>query len=182
MHQQDSCLSDLHRLGEVLSESSHLNLAGNMIEVVLDDFNVSDLDEDSESVDSGGTAIDALDPKPIEFASIKNGDTVELSAVQNDLVWVRAVKYDQQYEDLLININKCAKSKTAEVSVGELIKGKAVIVEFSGDFSRGIVHDIIPTEDGSQPSIEVQLLDHGLTMKTDKSERNCILKKITVSF
>lgn len=59
------------------------------------------------SNDSDRTLI-AFNPmkNDFEFTSIDNADIVELSAVQNpSTVWVRAVKYDELYHELLTKNN-----------------------------------------------------------------------------
>lgn len=98
----DFCISDLHRLGEILSKSSQINLAESHQFNVLDDMNISEVGVESDSGESVLTQVGILDPVPIKFASIENGDIVELSAVGSDfLLWIRATKYDEQYERML---------------------------------------------------------------------------------
>lgn len=137
----DSILSDLHHLGEILSESSQLNLAGTHQFNKSIDMNVSDIEETkSESDESTITQFGTLDPMPIKFASVANGDIVELSAVENSLLWVRATKYDESYERILINTNKYAE-KPADGIISLLANGDAILALYSGDYSRAIVED-----------------------------------------
>lgn len=163
----DSYLSDLHHLGEILSESSQLNLVGVQQTYNTDNMNISDVDEaNSESGDSTATQVDIFGTKPIKFASIANEDIVELSAVEDDLViWVRATKCDALYERILVQVNKLTKN--VDNTIKFLEEGDVILVKYSGDYSRGIVKESFHLERDAE--VSVQLIDIGVSFNIDPS-------------
>lgn len=161
----DSYLSDLHNLGEILSEASQLNLAGVPQSYNTDNMNISDVDEanseSSESSDSTVTQFDNLDTKAIRFAYIANEDIVELSAVGDDfVVWVRGTKSDAVYKSILSEINK--RVKNAGDTIRFLDKGEVILIKYSGDYSRGIVNETFHSERDAE--ISVVLIDIGVSL------------------
>lgn len=65
------------------------------------------------------------------------GDIVELSAVDDGFLWIRAVKFDEKYESLLVKIKSIVPPVIDQLA--KLGKYTMVLVKCHEDFSRGIV-------------------------------------------
>lgn len=105
------------------------------------------------SDDSQVTLKDALQPMKdhFEFSSIERNDIVTLSAVENvNCVWVRAVKYDELYEELLSKNNV----NISTLPVDDIERNSVLLVKHCDDYSRAIVVDV-------NSCVTVQLMDIG---------------------
>lgn len=90
-----------------------------------------------------------------EFAPIQNNDVVELSAVENaKTIWIRGIKYDEKYCELMSKINA-----NVDDPVTELENNTVVLIKYSGDHSRGIVLD--------KEKICIRLMDIGSKVDAD---------------
>lgn len=101
-----------------------------------------------------------------EYTSIQHDDIVELSAVENPhCIWVRAVKYNDLYDKLLVEINK----NISTYPVDDVENGTVVLVEYCGDYHRGIIDDF------NAEDVMIRLMDIGCKIKVKKgNERKFI--------
>lgn len=123
-------------------------------------MNVSDDDEDDSTdtisvISAGDLAIHKPNIKQISYCVMETNDIVELSFVQNHRnLFVRPVKYDEQFVNMMTTINRTITHQELSPTV-KLKTDDVVLVRYSDDFCRGVIVD------SASDTIQIQLLDFG---------------------
>lgn len=82
--------------------------------------------------------------------SVRNGEIVQITHVDDDAVYVRPVKYDDRFDDMMKQIN----ATTPHPVHMPIRENDIVLVKFCDDYARAIVLD-------ATAQFEVQLIDFG---------------------
>lgn len=126
--------------------------------------NVSDDEASSASVSDYSCGIFKPQIDKMKFASIENGDIVELSHVDNNdddiNLFIRSVKHDQKFEKLMVNISKNIESRPKMMELFAFKQGDVGLVEYAEDYNRAVVIN--------DNSFAVQLIDIGVKKNIDQ--------------
>lgn len=97
-----------------------------------------------------------------EYSSIGNGDIVQMTHVESfNSIYIRAIKYDDMYEMLMVDINTRPTKPFIEDDCST-VKGRNVLAKYCGDYSRAIIMD------SNCDKVDVRIVDDGWKIQVDK--------------